>query len=444
MGTHRSPKLCSSVKTDGKAQNGDVVQTYEYEFDDFSNRTELIASGDEDYTATYWYDANNRLLESEKDDGYTETVTEYSYDDNGNQVEKEVWIDNSFDSSETSVYNGFNQLVSVSNDDVDAEYTYAPSGLRLTKTVDNEQIYYINDGDNVIAELYEDEVTAYYLRGLNLYGSFIGNDEYFYLYNAHGDVVNLTDTSGYIEHTYRYDAFGNEREPDSSDNNPFRYCGEYYDGETGSYYLRARYYDPVVGRFMQEDAYWDSQNRIYDLLGITAKRSIIQSGNLYVYCMNSPLQFIDTSGESVVDALRTSWSLAGGIALLDGPLPFGDIFGLLVGISGTIFIGHYSYLAESNENGDSTNADNSKTGKKDKDQRLTGEPGDINVEGTTETKIGPDGRAVAERHNTDHGKPRYHTNPHDHNITWDANGNPVFGPAINYPNGAPKFSCEVK
>ena len=46
----------------------------------------------------------HRLLECEKDEGYTETVTEYSYDDNGNQVEKEVWIDNSFDSSETSVY----------------------------------------------------------------------------------------------------------------------------------------------------------------------------------------------------------------------------------------------------------------------------------------------------------------------------------------------------
>ena len=66
------------------------------------------------------------------------------------------------------MYNGFNQLVSVSNDNVDAEYTYAPSGLRLTKTVDGEQIYFINDGDNVIAELYDDEVTAYYLRGLKL------------------------------------------------------------------------------------------------------------------------------------------------------------------------------------------------------------------------------------------------------------------------------------
>lgn len=286
--------------------DGDVVQTYEYEFDDFSNRTELYAYGDEDYTVNYWYDANNRLLESEKDDGYTETVTEYSYDDNGNQVEKEVWIDNSFDSSETSVYNGFNQLVGVSNDYADTTYTYAPSGLRLTKTVDGEQIYYINDGDNVIAELYEDEVTAYYLRGLNLYGAFIGNDEYFYLYNAHGDVVNLTDTSGYIEHTYRYDAFGNEREPDTSDSNPFRYCGEYYDGETGSYYLRARYYDPVVGRFAQEDPHWTNINRVYeDTLNqstyshqpqITA---IMQSGNLYAYSAGNPVLYYDANGEAL-------------------------------------------------------------------------------------------------------------------------------------------------
>ena len=283
--------------------DGDVVQTYEYEFDDFSNRTELYAYGDEDYTVTYWYDANNRLLESEKDDGYTETVTEYSYDDNGNQVEKGVWIDNSFDSSETREYNGFNQLVSVSNEYADTTYTYAPSGLRLTKTVDGDQIYFVYDGDNVVAELYDDEVTAYYLRGLNLYGAFIGNDEYFYLYNAHGDVVNLTDTSGYIEHTYSYDAFGTEREPASSDNNPFRYCGEYYDGETGSYYLRARYYDTVVGRFMQEDPHWTNINRVYeDTLNqstyllqpqITA---IMQSGNLYTYSTNNPLLYVDRQG----------------------------------------------------------------------------------------------------------------------------------------------------
>ena len=69
MGTHRSPKLCSSVKTDGKAQNGDVVQTYEYEFDDFSNRSELITSGDEGYTINYWYDANTACWSAKRTKG---------------------------------------------------------------------------------------------------------------------------------------------------------------------------------------------------------------------------------------------------------------------------------------------------------------------------------------------------------------------------------------
>ena len=96
-------------------------------------------------------------------------------------------------------------------------------------------------------------------------------------------MVNLTDTSGYIEHTYRYDAFGNEREPESSDNNPFRYCGEYYDGETGSYYLRARYYDPVIGRFTQQDSY---RGDTTDPLSL----------NYYVYCASNPLAYHDPSG----------------------------------------------------------------------------------------------------------------------------------------------------
>ena len=119
-------------------------------------------------------------------------------------------------------------------------------------------------------------------------------------------MVNLTDTSGYIEHTYRYDAFGNEREPASSDNNPFRYCGEYYDGETGSYYLRARYYDPVVGRFAQEDSYWTSANRIYEDTLSPSKYShqpqitaIMQSGNLYAYSAGNPVLYYDANGEAL-------------------------------------------------------------------------------------------------------------------------------------------------
>lgn len=57
-----------------------------------------------------------------------------------------------------------------------------------------------------------------------------------------------------------------------------------------------------------------------------------------------------------------------------------------------------------------------------------------------QTKIGSDGRAEMERHNTDHGKPWAHTNPHDHKIEWiDPPGYPNPQPPINYPNSAPEF-----
>ena len=60
--------------------------------------------------------------------------------------------------------------------------------------------------------------------------------------------------------------------------NVFKYAGEQFDKETQQYYLRARFYNPVVGRFTQEDIYRDD--------GL----------NLYVYVINNPLLWIDPSG----------------------------------------------------------------------------------------------------------------------------------------------------
>lgn len=105
----------------------------------------------------------------------------------------------------------------------------------------------------------------------------------YYLFNGHGDVVQLTNSSGNVIKTYDYDAFGNEKNPDTTDTNPFRYCGEYFDKETGTYYLRARYYNPLIGRFITEDSYWGKEK---DPLSL----------NLYTYCGNNPVIYIDPSG----------------------------------------------------------------------------------------------------------------------------------------------------
>lgn len=61
-----------------------------------------------------------------------------------------------------------------------------------------------------------------------------------------------------------------------------------------------------------------------------------------------------------------------------------------------------------------------------KDSRLHGHPGQIKKDGYKETYIGRDGRAIREKHYTDHGNPKQHDNPHEHIITWDENGNPIF------------------
>ena len=135
----------------------------------------------------------------------------------------------------------------------------------------------------------------------------------YYLFNAHGDVTGLADSTGASARAYDYDAFGVEKDPDPLDENPFRYCGEYFDRETETYYLRARYYDPTIGRFTQQDTHWTTANSIYgdnpqkinereDKLGLKSYSyapqitAVMQSGNLYVYGIGNPVLYADANG----------------------------------------------------------------------------------------------------------------------------------------------------
>jgi RHS repeat-associated protein len=151
--------------------------------------------------------------------------------------------------------------------------------LRYSKTVNGVTVTHIWDGQNIVAELSDEGVTALYLRGINLISATTAEGTKYYNYNAHGDVVQLVDSTGQLLWTYRYDAFGVEQEPSETDTNPFRYCAEYFDAETGTIYLRARYYDPVIGRFTTEDPARDGLN-------------------YYTYCVNSPVVLADFTGEA--------------------------------------------------------------------------------------------------------------------------------------------------
>ena len=113
---------------------------------------------------------------------------------------------------------------------------------------------------------------------------------------------------------YKYDSWGNHAVLDANgadiasathigNLNPFRYRGYYYDAETGLYYLPLRYYDPETGRWLNMDLF---QN---------ADPWLVNGINLYAYCINNPVNHIDSTG---------GFAIAGAIALIGlGALIFG-------------------------------------------------------------------------------------------------------------------------
>ena len=118
---------------------------------------------------------------------------------------------------------------------------------------------------------------TYDMTGIHIANN--NNTVYSYLKDYHGNVIGKADSSGrMIQDAYErmdYDAFGNQLNGNVPD--PFGYCGEYYDSESGLIYLRNRYYDSRDGRFITEDPVKDGMN-------------------WYVYCDNNPVTRIDSTG----------------------------------------------------------------------------------------------------------------------------------------------------
>ena len=158
-----------------------------------------------------------------------------------------------------------------------------------------------NENREVVAEKDYSGNIIRYIRGLGLISSDSENAKTYYHYvsDEQGSVSHIIrgedKESGVsaqgreqdrILNHYEYDAFGNTISCKEQVENRFRYQGEQYDPITRQYYLRARYYNPVIGRFIQEDTYYGD--------GL----------NLYEYCRNNTITYKDPTGHNICATQR--------------------------------------------------------------------------------------------------------------------------------------------
>ena len=154
---------------------------------------------------------------------------------------------------------------------------------------------------------------------------------YYYQRNLQGDVVAIYNTDGAKVASYAYDAWGNcTASGNMAPINPIRYRGYYWDSETNWYYLNARYYSPEFRRFISPDdtSYLDPES--------------VNGLNLYCYCGNDPINFVDPSGHwlmTVLDWLSAGTSIIEVVINPSDPLAWaglaGDLFDLLPFVTGT-------------------------------------------------------------------------------------------------------------
>ncbi|RGF25907.1 hypothetical protein DW081_17325 [Clostridium sp. AF46-9NS] len=240
-----------------------------YAYDKAGNR---IRKTDVQGEIRYLYNEKNQLVEEES----PADRKQFSYDRQGGIIEEK----NAAGIRRFS-YNSRHQQTRVETETGNVqENRYDAEGLRFELLENGRRTSFVyHNGELLQEEGREEQGTSYHL-GAGMEAFRRGQELSYYHRDEQLSTALVTDEHRNVQNSYQYDAFGMSLGTTEKLNNRIRYTGQQYDDVTGQYYLRARYYNPVAGRFMQEDVYQGD--------GL----------NLYAYCGNNPVVYYDPSGWS--------------------------------------------------------------------------------------------------------------------------------------------------
>jgi RHS repeat-associated protein len=273
VATEYSYDAASNLKAQTYTKSGVVLGNLTYEYNAAGTRTRVGGS----FARTGLPAAVNSTSYNAANQQTAFGSQALTYDLNGNLTS---------DGTNTYTWNARNELASIAGS-VAASFQYDAVGRRRSKTIGGLQTSFLYEGDNVVQE--QSSGTANVLAA--------ALDEFFtrsdatgttsFIVDALGSTVALTDSAGAVQAQYTYEPFGNSSVSGAASNNPSQYTGRENDA-TGLYYYRARYYSPVLQRFVSEDPIEFAGGDL----------------NLYSYVGNKPTGFVDPVGTQRSDRDR--------------------------------------------------------------------------------------------------------------------------------------------